>query len=127
MGGEARRPAFFEALFKKRRAALPIDFGFFLLDSGKQGRKAQQRRSGAEPAERSKATLVTPRALTWHSKMGRPDAGRFCPGGGSDRPGPRQSGRPERGGKGTENAPALAACPRARSRIVASGTKKGRI
>ena len=48
MGGEASRPAFFEALFKKRRAALPIDLGFFLLDCGKQGRKAQQtpQRSG---------------------------------------------------------------------------------
>ena len=62
MGGEARRPTFFEALFKKRGAALPIDLGFFLLDWSEQGRKAQQRRSGAEPAERSKATLETPRA-----------------------------------------------------------------
>ena len=32
MGGEASRTAFFEARFKKRGAALPIDFGFFLLD-----------------------------------------------------------------------------------------------
>ena len=80
MGGGASRPAFFEALFKKRQAALPIDFGFFLLDWSEQGRKAQQRRSGAEPVERSKATLETPRALAWHSKMGRLDAGRFCPG-----------------------------------------------
>ena len=40
MGGGARRTAFFEAPFKKRRAALPIDFGFFLLDCGTQGRKA---------------------------------------------------------------------------------------
>ena len=40
--------AFFEALFKKRGAAVPIDFGCFLLDSGKQGRKAQQRRRGAQ-------------------------------------------------------------------------------
>ena len=43
MGGEARRPTFFEALFKKRQAALPIDFGFFLLRWGKQGRKAHRR------------------------------------------------------------------------------------
>lgn len=43
MGGGASRPTFFEALFKKRRAALPIDFGFFLLRWGKQGRKAHRR------------------------------------------------------------------------------------
>ena len=53
MGGKARRPTFFEALFKKRGAALPIDFGFFLLDWSEQGRKAyrcqpESERSGAE-------------------------------------------------------------------------------
>ena len=63
MGGKARRPAFFEALFKKRSAALPIDFGFFLLRWDKQGGKAQQRRSGAERAERSKATLWNAKGL----------------------------------------------------------------
>ena len=57
MGGEAGRTPFFEAQFKKRRESAPIDFGFFLLRWGKQDRKAQQRRCGAEPAERSKATL----------------------------------------------------------------------
>ena len=63
MGGEASRPAFCEALFKKRGAAVPIDFGCFLLDSGKQGRKAQQRRRGAQPAERSKATVLHAKGL----------------------------------------------------------------
>ena len=64
MGGGAGRTAFFEAPFKKRRAALPIDFGFFLLRWDTQGRKAQQRRSGAELAERSKATLETAKGLS---------------------------------------------------------------
>ena len=62
MGGEASRQAFFEALFKKRGAALPIDFGCFLLRWDKQAGRHNRRRRGAEPAERSKATLVTPRA-----------------------------------------------------------------
>ena len=44
--------------------------------------------------------METPRALPWPSKRGRLDAGRFCPGAGSDRPGQRQSGQPERGGVG---------------------------
>ena len=43
MGGEARRAAFFEVLFKKRRESLPIDFGFFLLRWQEQGRKAHRR------------------------------------------------------------------------------------
>ena len=70
MGGGARRQAFFEARFKKSRAALPIDFGFFLLDWDKQGRKAHRRRSGAEPAERSKATLLTAKDLSFARQQG---------------------------------------------------------
>ena len=46
---------------------------------------------------------------------------------GSDRRGQRQSGRPKRGGEGVQNAPDVAACIRARSRIFASGAKKQRI
>ena len=70
MGGGARRTAFFEARFKKSRAALPIDFGCFLLRWDKQGRKAQQRRSGAKPAERSKATLLTAKDLRLARQQG---------------------------------------------------------
>ena len=99
MGGGAGRQAFFEAPFKKSRESSPIDFGFFLLDSGKQGRKAQQRRSGAEPAERSKATLENAKGLSLAGQQGPARCRALLSGAaGSDRRGQRQSGRPERGG-----------------------------
>ena len=82
MGGEASRPAFFEARFKKHRAALPIDFGFFLLRWEEHARQeGPQTPPGAEPAERRAATLVTPRAWAWPEKMTRLNAGAFFPGG----------------------------------------------
>ena len=128
MGGAASRTAFFEALFKKSRAALPIDFGCFLLRWDKQGRKAQQRRRGAEPAERSKATLLTAKDLRLARQQG-PARFRVLLAGaaGSDGPGQRQSGRPERGGEGVQNGPDLATCIRAKSRIFASGAQQQRI
>ena len=105
MGGEARRPAFFEAPFKKSRAALPIDFGFFLLDWSEQGRKAQQRRSGAEPAERSKATVLHAKGLGLAQQNGPARCRAILPWAvGSARPGQRQSGRAGAGGA-TEGRP----------------------
>ena len=105
MGGRAGRTAFFEALFKKRRESSPIDFGFFLLRWDKQSRKAQQRRSGAEPAERSKATLLTAKGLSLARQQGPARCRTLLSGAvESDRRGQRQSGRPERRGEGDGSA-----------------------